>query len=172
MADIKTEYAASANLTVTNLDSLAAAQGLLIGWTSGTIDNTTDKHLDKLVSAKFTTAASNRQVGQIQVWGYAMLDDSTWPDVFSSGPEGTEGAATIVDDEQKNECFRHLWSTAVDTGASDVHNMPPVSLRDKFGFMPAKCALFVTTNATTTTTAALAASGNQVTVKGMYESVT
>jgi hypothetical protein len=172
MATVTTTYRASSNLTVTNLNSLASAAGLLIGWTSGTIDNTSDMDLDKVITAKFTTAASNRQAGQIQVWAYAMLDDSNWPDLFSAGTEGTEGTCTIHDDEQKNECMVLLWSTAVDTGASDVHNMPPVSLRSRFGdYMPAKCALFVTTTAATSTNAGLAASGNQVTVKGVYETV-
>ena len=166
------EYRASSNLTVTNLHSLASSQGLLAGWTSGTIDNTTNKDLDILISAKFTKAASNLQAGQIQVFAYAMLDDSNWPDVFSSGTEGTEGAATIHDDEQKLECFRVLWSTVTDTGASELHNMPPVSVASAFGgTLPPKFAIFVTGNATTTTTAQFAASGNQVTVKGVYENV-
>lgn len=166
------EYRASSNLTVTALNSLASSQGLLAGWTSGTIDNTTDKDLDKLISAKLTKAASNLQAGSIQVWAYAMLDDSSWPDIFSSGTEGTEGAATVHDDEQKNECLRFLWATTVDTGTSEVHNMPPCSVAAAFGgTLPPKFAIFITGNCSTTTTAQFAASGNQVTVKGVYENV-
>lgn len=173
MATAYQEYAASSNLTVTSLNSLASSASLLGGWTSGTIDNTTDKHLDKVITAQFTTASSNRQAGQIQVWAYAMLDDSTWPDVFSSGTEGTQGAATIVDDEQKAEAFVLLWATTVDTGNGDIHCMPPRSVRNAFGgILPPKFAVFVTTTAATTTNAGFAASGNQVTVKGYFESIT
>jgi hypothetical protein len=173
MADVKQEYAASSNLTVTNLHSLAASAGLLAGWTSGTIDNTTDKHLDKLISAKFTTSSANRQAGAIQVWAYAMTDDSNWPDLFLSGTEGTEGAATIHDDEQKNECLQLLWATQTDATNADVHNMPQVSVAQAFrGFLPAKFAIFITAACATSTNACFAASGNQVTVKGIYESVT
>lgn len=168
--DIKVAYGSSSNLTVTNLHSLASSQTWVAGWTSGTVDNTTDLHIDKVVSAKFTTAASNNQAGEIRVYGYAMLDDSTWPDIFSSGTEGTEGAATVLDTEQFSGLVL-LWGTAVDSGASEAHNMPPTSIRGAFGFIPAKFALFVTGNATTTTTAQFAASGNQVTVKGHYETV-
>ena len=171
--NILTEYRASTNLTVTNLHSLAASAGLLAGWTSAGISNTTDKDLDKLVSAQFTTASANRQTGQIQVWAYARLDDSTWPDIFSAGTEGTQGTATLHDDEQKNECLRLLWSTTTDTGNGEVHNMPPTSVRAAFGgFMPAEFAVFVTSNCATSTNACFAASGNQVTVKGLYESYT
>jgi hypothetical protein len=169
MATVTQEYAASSNLTVTNLHSLAASTSLLSGWTSGTIDNTSTKYTDIVVSAQFTKASSNMQAGVIQVWGYAMLDDSTWPDVFSSGTEGTQGTATIHDDEQKAEAFVLLWSTVTDTGTSEVHNMRPVSLRAAFGFVPAKCAIFITGSAATSTNAQLAASGNQVTTKGLYE---
>ena len=55
----------------------------------------------------------------------------------------------------------------------EVHNMPPTSVRAAFGgFMPAEFAVFVTSNCATSTNACFAASGNQVTVKGLYESYT
>jgi len=173
MAIVYQEYAASSNLTVTNLHSLAASAGLLAGWTSGTIDNTTDKHLDKMISAQFTTASANRQAGQIQVWAYAMLDDSNWPgSLFSAGTAGIQGAATIVDDEQKNEVMKLLWSTTTDTTNADIHNMPPTSVASVFnGMLPPKFAIFITAACATSTNACFAASGNQVTVKGYYESV-
>lgn len=173
MPNVLQEYAASSNLTVTNLHSLAASAGLLAGWTSGTIDNTTDKHLDKVITAQFTTSSANRQAGQIQVWAYAMLDDSNWPgSLFSAGSAGTQGAATIIDDEQKNEVMRLLWSTTTDTTNGDVHNMPPTSVRAAFGgILPPKFAVFVTAACATSTNACFAASGNQVTVKGYFESI-
>lgn len=171
MATVTQEYAASSNLTVTNLHSLASSQTWVGGWTSGTIDNTSDKHFTKLVSAKFTLASSNNQAGEIRVYAYAMLDDSNWPDIFSAGTEGTEGTATVLDVEQFSGLIL-LWGTTVDNGASaEVHNMPQISIRSALGYMPPKFALFITGNCTTTTTAQFAASGNQVTVKGLYENI-
>lgn len=173
MATVYQEYAASSNLTITALNGLAASAGLLAGWTSGTIDNSVDKHLDKMISAQFTTASANRQAGQIQVWAYAMLDDANWPgSLFSAGTPGTQGTATIVDDEQKNEVMKLLWSTTTDTGNGDVHNMPPTSVASVFnGMLPAKFAIFITSACATSTNACFANTGNQVTVKGYYESV-
>ena len=167
MATVTTEYRASSNLTVTALSTLASDANLRAGWTSAEIDNTTDKDLDKVVSARFTLGASPTTAKQIQVYAYAMLDDSTWPaGSFSAGTPGTEGAATIIDDEQKIGTFILLWSQATDADASGVYNMPPTSLRAVFGFMPAKCAVFATHN----TVQAFADS--QVTVKGIYENIT
>lgn len=167
MATVTQEYAVSSNLTVTALNGgIASSATLVAGWTSGTIDNTSDKHLDKLVSAKFTLESAGLSAGEIRVYAYAMLDDSTWPDIFSSGTEGTEGTATVLDTEQMSGLVL-LWGTTTDTGASEAHNMPPMSLRSAFGYMPAKCAIFVTQSSG----AALETSGNQVTVKGAYEAV-
>lgn len=133
------EYASSSNLTVTALHSLAASSTFLSGWSSGTIDNTTDRHTDKVVSAKFILASANLSTtGEIRVYAYAMLDDSNWPDLFSSGTEGTEGAASVHDTEQASSGLKLLWSTATDNTNADPHNMPPTSIATVFGFMPAK----------------------------------
>lgn len=163
MGIVTTEYRASANLTITSLNSLAASAGLLAGWSSGTIDNTTDKDLDKAISAKFSSAAA----GSIQVYAYSMLDDTNWPDIFSAGTEGTEGTATIHDDEQKASALIPLWSTTTDGAPNpDPHSMLSTSIRKAFGgFMPPKFALFITASG------ALAATGNQVTVKGTWENI-
>ena len=101
-----------------------------------------------------------------------MLDDSNWPDVFSSGTEGTEGTATIHDTEQASSAFILLWSTAVDIGTGEIHSMPMTSVRGAFGgILPPNFALFVAATAATSTNASFAASGNQVTTKGFGESV-
>lgn len=172
MGAVTASYRASSNLTVTNLHSLASSSTFLSGWTSGTIDNTSDLDLDKWITAKFTIASANNQAGEIRMFAYAMLDDSNWPDIFSSGTEGTEGTATIHDTEQAASALVFLWATAVDTGTAEVHSMPPTSIRGAFGgVIPPKFALFCATTAATSTNAGFAASGNQVTVKGYAESV-
>ena len=164
----KPSYRASANLTVTNLHSLASSQSWIGGWTSGTIDNTTNLDLDILLSAMFTIASANNQPGEIRVHVYAMLDDSTWPDIFSSGTEGTEGAATVHDTEQYDSHMRMIWSTVVDTGTAEVHCMPKTGIAQFFGgVLPSKFAIFISQNASTVATAGLAASGNQVTTQGI-----
>lgn len=165
MATIKTTYRASADLTVTNLHGIASSATWVAGWTSGTIDNTSDLDLDKLISAKFTVESASVVAGEIRVYVYAMLDDSNWPDVFSSGTEGTEGTATIHDVNVLASHFRQLWSTANDTTASQVYAMPKTSVASLFGgTLPPKFAIFVTQSTGTT----LETSGNQVTQQGVY----
>jgi hypothetical protein len=163
MASIKLAYRASSDLTVTNLHSIATSATWIGGWTSGTIDNTTDLDLDKLISAKITLG--NATAGQIRVYVYAMLDDTNWPDVFSAGTEGTEGTCTIHDTEHLDASFRLMWAISTDTANGDIHNMPPTSVAALFGgVLPPKFAIYVTHS----TAVNLAASGNQVTVKGVY----
>lgn len=165
--DVTAKYRASANLTVTNLHGIASSSSHLSGWTSGTIDNTTDLDLDKIISAKFVAESAGLSAGEIQVRVYTMLDDSTWPDIFSSGTEGTEGTATLHDTEIRDS-LPLLWSQVTDTSASRPYPMISRSIAALFGgAMPPKCALFVAQSTGTT----LETSGNQVTVKGQSANV-
>lgn len=164
--DIKLAYRASSDLTITNLVSLASSATWVAGWTSGTIDNTTNLDLGMVVSAKITAGAAPT-AGELRVSLYTMLDDSNWSDILSSGTEGTEGAATIVDTEIRDCALYPLWSTITDASASRVYVMPQVDIERAIGFMPHKCAIFIAHSMVQ----ALAASGQQVTVKGRYTTV-
>lgn len=169
MADIKNAYRASSNLTVTNLASIATSSTWVAGWVSALIDNTTDLDLDKLISGKFALGNS-ATAGEIRVYAFAMLDDTNWPDLLSAGTEGTEGTGTVHTTTIRDAAMVFVWgaSTRADPGTDDVYNMPPVSLAGAFGgVLPPKVALFVTHS----TGVNLAASGHQITVKGVYETV-
>lgn len=142
---IKLDYAADAALTQTNLDGISSSSTLVAGWTSGTIDNTSNEYEDYLISATFQAESTGLSAGEIRVYAYAVLDDTpTWPDVFSAGTEGTEGTATIHDSEIRDGAFVLLWSVTTDTGASDKYSMPPTSIAQAFGSVPRMFALFVT----------------------------
>lgn len=159
--DIKLQYAASVALTVTNLHSLATSSDFTAGWTSASVSNATNEYLDVLLSGTFTKAAANTQIGNINIYVYAALNDTpTWPDLFSTGTEGTEGAATVHDTEQLQSGLTLVKSIGVDAGASEVHTFGPIGLAQFFGGMlPTHWAVFVGTNATSSG-ASLAASGN------------
>lgn len=168
MATVSLSYRASSNLTVTNLAGVASSASWVAGWTSGTIDNTSDLDLDKLVSASFTVESAGLSAGEIRVSVYAMLDDSTWPDLFSAGTEGTEGTATIADTEIRDHSLIPLWSCITDTTASRVYTMPKRSIAALFGgVLPPKFAIFVSQSTGTT----LETSGQQVTVVGVKTTV-
>jgi hypothetical protein len=170
MATIKNTYRASADLTVTNLHSIATSSTLVAGWISAVIDNTSDCDLDKFISGKFALGNS-ATAGQIAVYAIAMLDDSTWPaSALSSGAFGTEGTATFKDATLLSGVGAFLWgaATRADPGTDDVYQMQPSSVRGGFGgILPSKFVIFVTHS----TGVNLASSGNQITVRGEYRTV-
>lgn len=170
MATRSLSYRANSALTVTNLNGVASSSTLVAGWTSATIDNTTDLDLDKLVSGKLVLESSGLSAGEIRLYVYTMLDDSTWPDLFSAGTEGTEGTATVHDTEIRDSGMKLLWSTVTDTGASDPYTIPMISIAEHFGgVMPPKCALFLTQS--TGTTLETTGSPNVINLKGVKETV-
>lgn len=169
MGAVTQTYRASTNLTVTNLVSLATSSTWVAGWTSGTIDNTSDLDLDKCVTGKILLGNS-ATAGAIRVYAYAMLDDSTWPDLFSAGTEGTEGTATVHTTTIRDSGMVLITAitTRADPGTDDTYPISLSSIRGAFGgVMPPKCALFITHS----TGVNLAASGQQITIKGFAESV-
>ena len=168
MADIKTAYRASSNLTVTNLQSIATSATWVAGWISGIIDNTTNLDLDIAVSGKIALGNS-ATAGEIRVYAFAMLDDSNWPDLTGS-TEGTEGTATVTTTTIRDAGMVLVFgcATRADPGTDDVYPIPMTSLRGAFGgFLPPKIVLFISHS----TGVNLASSGNQITIKGMNETV-
>lgn len=166
--DIKAKFGTVTSLTVTNLHSLAASAARTAGWTSAGIDvlgGTGGPWLDVLVNASFSSHASNRQAGNIDVRVYSALDDTpTWGDIFSAGTEGAEGTATFHDSYRRNCASKVLDTIPVDNTASAIYVMDNVSVVEKYGNvgLPTDFALFVSHNIATSTNAGLAASGSAI----------
>jgi hypothetical protein len=167
MGNITQEYAASSNVTVTNLHSLPASASFITGWESGAIDNTSNKYLDYVISAQFTMTSTNNQAGEIRIYIVPQLDDSTWPSPF----DGTESTESITDTEERDAIAIFAKSVAVDASTGAVIVVAPFSVRAACGYCPAKFVIFITGNGATSTNAQFAASGNQVTIKGTYLAV-
>ena len=159
--DIKLKYLTDVAMTMTGIEDVDSSSTFIGGWTSNSVNNTTDLAVDYLVSGQFTTESTNRQAGFIYVYAYAAFNDTpTWPDLFSSGTEGSVGAATVHDTEQRDSGMRLLAAIEVDNGASEVYTFPPTSIAQAFGgVVPAYWALFVTSNAATSTNDWCVASG-------------
>jgi hypothetical protein len=139
--DIKQKYGTIETLTVTALQGLASSSSFLSGWTSGYVDNTTNLNVNSVVYGQIVSGTTPT-AGSVRVYAYAF-DGTNTPDLFSSGTEGTEGAATVTDSEQLDASLVLLWSSSIDTSSDQPHPMPPRSIRQAFGFMPRKWALFV-----------------------------
>lgn len=154
-----TGYGTALTLTVTNLQSLASSSTFQSGWTSAWIDNTSVKAEDYLITAAIKENGTSVTAGSVRVYAYAQHSDgSTAPDIFSSGTEGTEGAATVHDSEQLDASLVLLWSSSIDTTTNDVYTMPPRSIAQAFGCVPRKFAIYIAHD----TVGALNSAGNAV----------
>lgn len=159
---------ASVAIDVTNLQSHPSSAAWTTVWSGPTIDNSTTLDLDHLIAAQFVVAAAGIAAGEIRVSILTMLNDTTWPDVFSTGVEGTQSASAVIPDTEIRDCaFTQLWSAVTDATASRVYPMPQRSLVTALGFMPRKYALFVAHS----TGANLAASGNGLWVQGQSSNI-
>lgn len=162
--DIRLAYAASSNLTVTTLHSVATSSTWIAGWESDAIDNTSNLYTDYRVTAKITVAAASVAAGEIRLYLVGPLDDSTWPDVF----DGTASTETITDTEMRDAICKLGAISATDTTNSDAYYLDCPSVAAVFGGnLPKKFVVFITHS----TGQNLAAAGNQVTVTGSYVTV-
>jgi hypothetical protein len=158
--DITLKYGGSPlTLTVTNLQSLASNSTFTSGWTSAWIDNTSVLALDYLITANIAAGTTPTTPCSVRVYAYSQHSDgSTAPDLFSSGTEGTEGAATVHDTEILDSGLVLLWSSDIDATTNDNYTMPARSIAAAFGQVPRKFALYIAHNCT----AALRSSLNAV----------
>lgn len=142
--DIKQKYGTIETLTVTNLQALASSSNFTAGWTSAYVDNTSNLNLNSVAYGQITSGTTPT-AGSVRCYVYAY-DNSNSLTFTSAGTPGTEGALTITDTEMLDGFLVLLWSSDVDTTTNDVYAMPPRSVRQAFGFMPRKWALYVSHN--------------------------
>ena len=167
MGAVTQTYRASANLTVTNLHSIATSSTWVAGWTSAVIDNSSDLDLDKAISCKFTFG-NVTTAGDVRIYAFCEQEDGTIPALFSAGTPGTEGTATVTTATIRDAAMVLVNSFTNRVANGDVYWTPKTSLRGAFGgFLAKKVYLFIAHS----TGVNLAASGNQVTVTGYAESV-
>jgi len=162
---VQINYAASATLS-NAVTSLASSAGLVAGYESAVIDNTSDKHFTKKVAGKYTVGTTPTAGTQIQIWVIPMQDDApTWPDVF----DGTESAETVTSAAVLAGFGFLARVLYVDASTSNVAYPFNFDIRSVCGYMPDKCVLFTTHN---TGTNLHATAGNHVTkVTGIYDTV-
>ncbi len=164
MASVKIAYGTPVSMTMTGIEDIDASASLIAGWTSNSVNNTSDLNLDFLLSGQFTLEAANQQAGTIAVYVYAAYNSTpTWPDIFSSGTEGSVGAAAITDTEERDSVMRLVTTLVGDGGGSQVLAFPPTSIAQLFGgVVPPYWAVWVTGNTATTTNDLFVSSGTQL----------
>jgi hypothetical protein len=161
VGDTKLVYAASSNEgTLTALNSLASSSTWVAGWESTAIDNTSNVYEDYRVTAKIT-AGTTLTAGELRMYLVGLLDDSTWPDVF----DGTSSAETVTNTAIRDAVCKLAAISQTTATNSVVYYLDCPSAKQAFGgYLPKKFVVFITHSMV----GALAASGNQVTVTGVY----
>lgn len=164
MASRKLTYATASNLDVTSLASIASHASWLSGWASLAVNNTSDGYLDYSISGKLAVG-NGAGAGQIRIYAVPMLDDSTWPDVFT----GAQAVATWTDTEYRDAVayLLHVFDTDADGGTDDVYPFHCKVASACRGSVPGKFQVWISHN----TGVNFAGSGHQVTIKGEYETV-
>ena len=161
MASTKAAFGTVQSMTVTNLHSLASSQ--TAGWQSAVVDNTTDLYLDALVQVVLdfaNTAPANDKAAYVYAYGGL---DTTYTDPAS----GSEGAITLTNIGTTGNNIRLIGTLAYET-ADAVIESQPFSVAAAFGgVLPPKWGIVIMNY----TGAALAASGNSVSYRGVYATV-
>lgn len=140
--DILSQYAASANFTCT-LTGLGTSATKVAGRESTAIDNSSNEYLDVLVGGKLTVGTSPTG-GSIDIYAYGSYDDT--PD-YPVNITGSDAAATMASENQRNAAVRLLASIQSDTTSDRTYSFGPLSLAQAFGGeLPKFYGLWVTHN--------------------------
>lgn len=91
MATISANYASPVSVTF-GVNSLASNSGLIVGYETSEIDNTSNKYDDFIIRGKVTTGTSPTASTNIEIWVVPVIGASTYPDVF----DGTASAETVT----------------------------------------------------------------------------
>lgn len=142
MATITMNYAASATIFgSTDLDSLGSSTTFLAGWESAVIDSTSNKYLDAILSGQFKSNNTAPTAGEIRVYVGAMLNDTTYPDVF----DGTSSAETVASAEIRDSCLKLAHVITTTTATNLVYPFTGISVAQCFGgTLPPKWFVFIT----------------------------
>lgn len=164
--DIKLVLPASVQATIT-VAGLASDSAVLIGRQSTVFDNSTNKYLEALVAARFTTGTSPT-AGRIELWAFGALNDAgpTYPDTFGA----TDASVTATSRDITFSGCALVGSVSTDATSNRTYPIRPVALETLFGGdLPTLFGFFVVHN----TVAALnATAGNHgIWVSSRYRNV-
>lgn len=146
MSDIKTKYPQSSADTVAvtiSLASLNSDTSLVAGRASTAIDNTSNLDLDHLVASKIRTGTSPTASRVIEVWAYAPIKIASATPTYPDSITGSDAAKTMTSANVKAAALALLWTAITDSTSDRDYFMPPRSIREAFGNMPAFWGLFV-----------------------------
>jgi len=142
MADIKFEYPAEADVTIT-LAALATSSTRLVGRQSTAINNTVNKYLDYLVSGRIMTGTTPTTARSIEIWCVAALDNAAPTYLAGFGASDAAGPTLIL--ENKNNVCKLVWSMSTVATSDQAYSFGAVSIAALFnGVCPPRFVFFVT----------------------------
>ncbi len=119
---------------------LASTAGLLAGRASTAVLNTTELAVDYRISGRITTGTSPTAGTVIEVWAYADIDTTVYPD----GITGTDANKTLSSLDFKNQSLKLLARMVVESTSDKTYDFFVRSLADLYGGVcPAKFGVFV-----------------------------
>jgi len=160
-ADVKLAYSTVQTLTVTNLHSLASSA--TAGWQSDVVDNTSNLYEDAVVQVVLdfaNTAPANDKA--VYVFAFAGLD-TTYTDPAS----GSEGTITVPSVSANALNLRLIGVVSYTTQDAVIESAAFPVAAAFGGALPPKWGIVLVNFSG----AALAASGNSVTYRGVYRTV-
>ena len=161
-ADVKLAYQAAQTFTVTNLHSLASST--TAGWQGAVVDNTANLYLDALLMTVFdfaNTAPANSK--GCYLFAYAGLESGTYTNPCS----GSEGTLTLLDVTTTPQAIKSLGFVPYTT-QDEVAEGAAMSIATVFGgWLPPYWGPAIMNHSG----AALAASGNTVKYRGIFQTV-
>lgn len=138
-------YGSVVSPTITGVASLASDTNLLAGYETSSIDNSSTKAKDYLVSGKFLTGTSPTTARVIELWAIAkkQLASPGWPDVF----DGTASAETATSRDILAGCGKLLWAVTTDNTSDRGYEFSNLSVAAAFGGVcPTEFTFFFTHN--------------------------
>lgn len=143
MADIKIEHGASFTLGIT-LTAVASSPTYVNGKQSDTIDNTTNKFLDYLLSGKAQTFGSGLTAGSIRVYVFGSVNDTPiFPDPFGS----VDLSQTVDPPENLGLVCRLFEEMPTNTTANETYEFSPKGIASYFGgVLPKHWGMFLSQN--------------------------
>jgi len=144
--DVKTEYAAS-SIPATTLASLASdAADFDVGRQSDEVDNTTNKYLDYLLSAKIQVHLTTPVTvdTEIRIYVAGLVEDSTYPDSLGASDAAKTWTSPGI---LANSCVLAAVLAVDETTAAQTYYMAPQSVAAMFGgSCPKKFVMYITHN--------------------------
>ena len=139
--DVKLAYISRSTLTCTLASLANDSTNLLAGRQTTVIDNTSNLYTEYGLSGRITAGTSPTANNTIELWAFALLNDSgpVYPDTLGA----SDAAVTITSTNVKNSALFLAKTITVEATSNRSYDFGPISVKNLFGFIPDKFGFFI-----------------------------